>query len=358
MVMSKIVPCSILLIMTRRIGDVLLATPLLRSLKAAWPQANIDLLVFAGTEGVLEGNPDVRTVLTIAERPAWDEHFALLGKIRRRYDLAISGLPGDRPTLYAWIAGKRRIAPVLTDRKSAWKTCLLQQSIPFDDRETHTVTMVLRLADRLGIARQSAVFAPAAALDPAIVPASPFAVLHPYPKFNYKMWSEAGWVALANALSARGVQIVLTGGPDGAEKACCDRIARASSATSLAGRLSLGQTGTLLRQARLFVGPDTAVTHMAAATGIPTLALFGPTNPVKWGPWPAHWNEEASPWSRTGSGRQGNVFLLQGQGDCVPCHHEGCDRHLASFSRCLQEMPAERVIAAAFSFLEPQAGVV
>ena len=62
-------PRRILVIVTRRIGDVLLATPLIRSLKQAWPQAQIEALVFEGTQGVLAGNPDMAAVHTIAERP-------------------------------------------------------------------------------------------------------------------------------------------------------------------------------------------------------------------------------------------------------------------------------------------------
>ena len=53
-------PRTVLVVVTRRIGDVLLATPLIRSLKHAWPDAAIDVLVFAGTQGVLAANPDIR----------------------------------------------------------------------------------------------------------------------------------------------------------------------------------------------------------------------------------------------------------------------------------------------------------
>ena len=59
-IMERYAPPSVLVVVTRRIGDVLLATPVLRSLKAGWPQAAIDVLVFAGTEGFLAGHPDVR----------------------------------------------------------------------------------------------------------------------------------------------------------------------------------------------------------------------------------------------------------------------------------------------------------
>src|SRR4051812_18118036 len=101
-------PARVLVIVTRRIGDVLLTTPFIRSLTRAWPHAEIDVLVFAGTEGVLAANPDIRKVLTIAERPAVIEHLAFAAQIFRRYDLAVSVVPSDRPTVYAWLAAPKR----------------------------------------------------------------------------------------------------------------------------------------------------------------------------------------------------------------------------------------------------------
>lgn len=344
-------PASILLVITRRIGDVLLTTALIRSLHQAWPQARIGVLVFEGTEGVLRGNPDIDHILTIPERPGRRAHFAFIRKLWRRYDLALSAIPGDRPTLYAWAAGKTRVGTLQPKRGTFWKSWLLHRHVAFDDDHTHTVAMALQIGQLLDIPLVTRVVPPMAELPPGLPPKRPFAVLHPYPKFPYKMWNEANWVELAEALQKKELQVLLTGGSDAAEKACCERIASACGATSLAGQLSLGQTGALLRQARLFVGPDTAVTHMAAATGIPTVALFGPTNPVKWGPWPAEWPKLESPWQRVGSARQGNVSLLQGVADCVPCHREGCEQNEAGFSRCLQEIPTTRVLAAVASLL-------
>jgi heptosyltransferase-3 len=117
-------------------------------------------------------------------------------------------------------------------------------------------------------------------------------------------------------------------------------------ALNAAGKLTLGASACLVSRARIFVGPDTAMTHIAAALGTPTVALYGPTNPVKWGPWPRGHAPAANPWRRCGSQQVRNVILLQGSGACVPCHHEGCERNIGSTSDCLQQLPAARVIAA------------
>jgi len=69
-VTTRRAPRSILVVATRRIGDVLLTTPLIRSLARAYPAAAIDVLVYSGTAGALEGNPDCRAVIEIAGRPA------------------------------------------------------------------------------------------------------------------------------------------------------------------------------------------------------------------------------------------------------------------------------------------------
>lgn len=348
-------PRSVLIVVTRRIGDVLLATPLVRSVRRAWPQAAVDALVFAGTEGVIKANPDVRRAITVRERPGTLEHAALLARLARRYDVALSTQHGDRATLYAWIAGRWRAGLLNAAPRERWKRALLQAWVPFDDRDTHTVRMNLALAAALGIepcAEVAVCWSPAeaAAVERRLAPAggAPLAVLHPYPKFSYKMWHRAGWSEVARWLAARGCRVVLSGGPDAQE---VDYVAGLAAGmppgtTNLAGTLSLGEAAYLLSRARCYVGPDTATTHMAAALGVPTVALYGPTDPVKWGPWPRGHAPATNPWRRYGSQAAGRVALVQGAEACVPCLREGCERHVASTADCLLGLPASSVIAA------------
>ena len=360
---NMIAPKNILLIVTRRIGDVLLATPLIRSLKTAWPHAVIDTLVFTGTEGVLTANPDIRHVITVAERPRFIEHVALLGRIARRYDIALSAVPSDRPTLYAWLAGRWRSGLVLDQPKHRWKTWLLQRWVPFDDLNTHTVLMNLALAGTLAIAPCFEVVAASRPGDRAelerLLPfglTERYAVLHVFPKFNYKMWRREAWIETARWLQARGLRVVLSGGGDRAELEYVAAIAHEISGTvNLSGKLTLSLAASLLAHAKIYVGPDTALTHMAAALGVPVVALYGPGNPVKWGPWPAGYAQGTNPWRRHGSQRVNNVVLIQGQAACVPCLREGCDRHIESYSDCLQQLQSANVIAAIADALHLQA---
>src|SRR6201999_120304 len=97
--------------------------------------------------------------------------------------------------------------------------------------------------------------------------------------------------------------------------------------------------------ARPYVGPDTAITHLAAATGVPTVALYGPTDPRLWGPWPVAGLDPL--WNAAGTiQRRGNVWLVQNPLPCLPCQLEGCERRLDSYSRCLDELTGAQVVAA------------
>jgi heptosyltransferase-3 len=354
-------PRTILVVCTRRIGDVLLVTPLVRSLKNRWPDAQIDMLVFRGTGGVLEHNPDIRAVISVAQRARFGERLADARRIWRRYDLACAAMSSDRASFYSWFAGRKRIGLVEPAGKSWFKHLLFNRLAVDRPAQWHTVQSGLSLLPLLDIAPCPQVVAPGVdatgsrRLDALLAPAAgqPLAVLHAYPMYTYKMWHEEGWLALIAWLRAHGYAIALTGGPAPAEVAYVQGLAARAggAAIELAGQLSLGETAETIRRARLFVGPDTSVTHLAAATGTATIALFGPSKPVRWGPWPQGWSAPTSPWARVGSARHDNVYLLQGTGACVPCTLEGCEAHIGSWSDCLLMLDANRVIDAAAQML-------
>ena len=347
---------KIVLLVLRRLGDVLLATPLMRSLRRAYPEATIDALVYSGQEGMLEGNPDCNAVIGVDPYPDRAAYVQLVRRMGRRYDLALTTQANDRSHIYAWLFAKRRVGLVPDMRwSSAWKRVSCSAYAVLDDVNTHTVVQNLVLADLLGIPRDYEVVPPHTEKLPAL-PSEPYAVLHPYPKFNYKQWTREGWQSLIAWLRGRGLRVVLSGGPSPEEKAYSAAVG-SGYALDLTGKLPLAALPALYRKARLFVGPDTSTTHIAAACGVPTLALFGPTNPVKWGPWPAGY-AGSNPYQRRGRPwqRSGNVILLQGVqpadlGRCLPCHLEGCDRRITSFSRCLTEMALDPVTSAAAELL-------
>jgi heptosyltransferase-3 len=355
---------SILVVVTRRIGDVFLTGALLRSLRRAWPKARLDLLVLEGTEGVARTHADVMEIIAVPERASLAINLALIRRLWRNYDLALSTSPSDRPTLYAWAAGRRSVGVMDAGAKHFWKRLLLTQTVPYEPQSIHALVQNLRLADALGIARSHELPVSWSAADEARLrvlfpgyPETRYAVLHAYPKFRYKMWTEEGWRRLAERLSGQGLTVVLSGGPGAEEAAYVEAIFPTGKAgvLNLVGKLAFPGIAALIARAVIYVGPDTATTHLAAATGTPTVALFGPSNPVKWGPWPRVWVEEPSPYAMRGSQVRGNVALVQGDEICVPCLEEGCFRHVQSPSECLRAMTPEKVIGAIEALLREQA---
>jgi heptosyltransferase-3 len=223
------------------------------------------------------------------------------------------------------------------------KRALLTRSVPVQ-RGLHRVEEMLRLADALGIGRVAELVPPKP--EPfERAPAGDYAVIHAAPMFRYKQWTKEGWRALAQKLEADGLRVIATGGPAESERRYLDDIWAGTNVTRLDGRLSWPQLSGLLAQARVYVGPDTSVTHLAAATGCPTVALYGPTDPRLWAPWPAQ--GLASPWQAAGAvQRRGNVSLVQHAFACTPCQLEGCERRLTSYSACLDALAVGRVVEA------------
>jgi len=333
---------KILVVTLRRIGDALLTTPLIRSLRRAWPDASIDALVFSNTVGILKGNPDIDHIIPMAPRPSVWESLALMTQLRKRYDLAISTQSGDRPTAFALIAGRSHAGIFSDDGRigSAWKRWMLHVTAPAV-ANIHRVEQALLLADALGIARVPEVVCPAAASE-RVSPAGDYAVIHSAPMFRYKRWTKDGWRALAAKLRERGLDVVAISAPDPQERAYLDDVWQGVAAVREA---RWPQTVSLLQGARAYVGPDTSVSHLAAATGCPTIVLFGPMDPRLWGPWPVGGLDR--PWAARGTvQRRGNVWVVQNPLPCLPCTFEGCERHIASYSRCLDELTPAQVMVA------------
>lgn len=358
-------PRRILVICIRRLGDVLLSTALVSALAKKWPEARIDFLVNAHAAVTLQGNPDIHTVIVQPERPKFWQVLSLVWRIFRRYELAVCMVGNDRPYLYALMAAPLRVGVVPDGESgSGLKKRVMHRWIPDRFGQVHMVEQYLRVGDLLGLpAGPSDVVPPRpldeSGLDAQLGPAwreSRYAVLHLSAMFRYKAWTASGWRDLIRALVDRGLRVYLTGGKAEHERAFARDMAgqfAAADVRDLSGQLAFAELTPLIRHARMFIGPDTSVTHLAAATGTPTLTLFGPSHPVTWGPWPKGYGRTAtSPWVKIAAlQHQKNVWIVQGIKSCVPCLQEGCERKLDSRSDCLDELPAARVIAVADQIL-------
>ncbi len=366
-------PRRVLVVCLRRLGDVLLCTALIRSLRRAWPQARIEVLVNASSAAALQGNPDIDALIVQPESPRFGDALRLAARILRRYDLAASTLYNDRPFLYGWLASRTLVSvvPPLTEPGAGWKRRLCSAWRLLDGKRVHAVDQYLQLADALEVPRVPEVVPPRPVDASALVAAmgegwdaASYAVIHPSPLYRYKAWTVEGWRALLVHLVGRGLRVRLSGGPSEGERALVARILDGLTAEQraqvddLSGRLPFAALTPLIERCAVFVGPDTSVTHLAAATGAPVVALFGPSHPVAWGPWPQRWSGgAASPWVLKAPLQQaGNVWLVQGEGDCVPCLQEGCERRLDSRADCLDGLAARRVLEVVDAALDGRRG--
>ena len=348
----------VLIIVTRQIGDVLLTTPLLQAVRERWPQARIDVLAFSGTAGMLHGNPDVGRLLEYPARLGWAGLRSLGRRLWRQYDLALVADPGDRAHLLGWIAAPRRSGVIPAHGASNWLKRLVLE---------HVVVSAGDLGSVHVTAERQALIAPwvHGSLPPPRVMPPPArdlppplrdqvrpgaVVVHAPSMWPYKQWPVGHFAQLIAALLAQGRQVVLTGSGGARDQECIASLRGLGQPPDLldaSGRLNFNQLAALLRRAALYIGPDTSVSHLAAATGVPVIAIFGPTNPQRWAPWPANARTQALFAHSAAVQQAGNVTVLQGTQPCVPCGRAGCEDHRQSRSDCLESITPEQVLAQA-----------
>lgn len=359
--MSRPAPASVLVVVTRQIGDVLLTTPLIRRARALWPKARIDVLGFEGTLGMLRGNPDVDECIGTPPHPGLRGSRELASRLWRRYELALVAEVSDRAHLIGWIAARERNGLLRPRHPSNWwKRPMLAHvvTIAGDRGDVHVVQEKLRLLEPWdGAANAAVVPPPAAPLPPDI--ASQLrdrpVVMHVPSMWAYKQWPPERFRAVAAELIARGHQVVLTGAGGERDQQCIAPLRDLGGPPQLldvSGRTDLNQVRTLLERAALYIGPDTSVSHLAAAVGVPTLVVFGPTNPSRWAPWPATAQAPVRFHPRGPVQSVGNTTVVQSVLPCVPCGRAGCEDHQASRSDCLRQITPGEVLAQALALLE------
>ena len=333
-------------------GDVFLSTSVIHALRVRYPNAQLDALVFRGTESGLLSNPELDNVLSIGERTGLKAHFGFIYQNYQRYDVAISLLPGDRPTLYAWLMGKKSYGTIVNCKQSVWKRWVLHSFVEFDGSGCHTLMMyhdiVANLLGKHKIAPQIPERLSAGSGYTSEFNSWRFkdryVVMHLTPKFRYKEWPISRWKELIQTCFDHNIGVILSGLLNESELDMLKQLnADDERVLNLLNRVEIDELVLLIDAAGCYIGTDTAVTHMAAATGSPTIAIFGPSSPLVWGPWPVGHTGDVAPWAQLGSQSSGNVTLIQGPGSCVPCLQEGCDRHVNSESDCLAQLGSEQV---------------
>lgn len=370
---SSLQPKKILFIATRQIGDVLVTTPLISKARELWPKAEFHFLGYRNKLDMLKGNADIAKIIETSDRPKFLEYLSLFLRLFQRYDLAIVTQPSDRAYFYGLIAAQRRLGVLgshpqqdhtqktKSDRQNAWKKAISLHNVEVDYFSQHVVTEKIRLLEGFYKNPEALFENPISvvppigeALNPTITNQlrSPYVVVHPGPLTAYKRWPLTYWQTLITWLVEQGWQVVLSASPAKQDLELNGDILSLLDAGTLeqvidtAGTLSIPQAGTLIRGSALYIGVDTSITHLAAACNIPTIALFGPTPPTNFGPWPNGFVGKQPYQLRARTQTVGYVTVLQGPGECVPCRKAGCDDRADSRSECLDLLEPQQVIAA------------
>jgi ADP-heptose:LPS heptosyltransferase len=293
----------------RGLGDLLVMVPALRALRAALPRADISLI----------GLPSGRAF--VQRYPHYLDHF-----------IEFPGFPGipevpfDAPRFKNWLAsspaqrfdlvlqmhGNGLVINGFVEMLGAPRTAGFylpgfhcpdpERFLPYPSTEPE-LWRLLRLMEFLGISLKGDYLEfPLLAGDwlalAAIKAATPggdgpgssdlvpqqYVVLHPGAFEPARRWPPKRFAQVADALAARGLQVVVTGTGDEMEAAAALVAAAATPVVNLAGRTNLGALAALLSQARMLISNDTGVSHLAAALRVPSVIVFLASDPIRWAP--------------------------------------------------------------------------
>jgi heptosyltransferase-3 len=340
----------VLVVRLRSIGDTVLTTPSLFALRRFLPNTQIDILLEDWVAPVLDGSDLVDRVIAIAGDSKTARARVARELRASRYDVVYNLHGGTTATLLTRATGaKHRVGfehyqyarlhnHVAPSSLAIWRRPSLHSveqqlaligwtGVPVTDRPPTrlavTETSLLSVAEKLRAAGCEDVSA-----------GKPFAVIHPTAAFDTKQWATENFARVAEELTARGLTPIAIVAPK--EKPVVASLREQSSAQVIGlSDLSLPEVTALASRARLFVGNDSGIAHIAAAAGAPCIVVFGSSNVLHWRPWTTRPSE-----------------VVREEMPCQPCHGYFC----AEFEKpeCILRVPVARVVGAIDRILRPQ----
>jgi heptosyltransferase III len=257
----------IAVIRLRSLGDCVLTTPALALLKSHRPDLQIAIVVEDRFAGIFEGNPDVDQILPprASAISAWRPNVAL-------------NLHGGTRSMWLTLASRARVRAGFEHHAyGALYSAKIPraQEILSEERPVHTAEHIASAIFWMGVPRTDI---PRARLYAAKeTSGKSYAVLHPFASKPDKTWPAERFLAVADYLQGAGLETRFLAGPaDDAQPFAAYPIYRNEP---------LQKVQTLLSGAQLFIGNDSGPAHIAAAFGVPSIVLFGPSDPVTWAPW-------------------------------------------------------------------------
>lgn len=357
-------PNNILVIEQEPIGDAIMSTSLLPTMRKAYPDARITVLVGSWAKDVFSNNPNIDEVIVhdcpwafsdyILSRKSLKGHLQYLlsyPKLRRDlkdrgFDLGLD-LRGDfRSILFLiCLAGVKR--GLSFDRSGG--RYLLTQSCAFV-KGRHEIDKKFELLDCLGLDQegQSLSFFPtqndrnrvdSIMSEAGIRDTESVCVIHPGTRRHLKIWPLVNYAEVADFMwTEYETRVVLTGVSHERHMTTgiIDNMQQKNAAVDLCGALRFVETGALIQRANLVVCPDTSIMHLAAAFSTRTIALFGPGDPSHTGP------------------RHENAAVLYKDFPCSPCGQKKCILKHVGDSPCMTAIKVDEAKAAIRQFMTAQ----
>jgi heptosyltransferase I len=326
----------ILAIKLSSLGDLFHALPTVHALKAA-TGATIDWLTQPSFVPLVNCFADVDRVLAFPRHRFIHFLPRFLSELRReRYDLVVdlqgllkSALPAR---LARTVRGAPRVGPSFHREGARW---LYSAVAGPRNKRRHAVDEGLDLLRWLDWPIPPTSF-PLRFPSFPLPPGPPVVAIAPMSRWPTKNWPPEPFADCARRLMNAGVRIALVGGPE--EAGVCADIARrlgpGPDVLNYAGRTTLPELGGLLAECALLLTVDSGPMHIASALGRPVLALFGPTDPTRTGPY----------------GAGARVLWVDGLA-CRPCFSRTCARRDLA---CLRQLYPSRVAEAALDLLRAQ----
>lgn len=264
-------------------------------------------MVFAETLPILHANPDLTFIWPLPRRRQAGRGWRRIGKMLdllrsirgRRYDWVLHLNDQWPGALAAAVSGASLRFSYDMEKRDywLWRKIFPQRLTP--SSAGHMVEQNLAVLGALGVAIDAADARCSMAFDAqdallarqkleAAGVVGNYVLIHPASRWFFKCWEDERFAEVIAALAASGWQVVLTAAPEPKELELVEtlmRLADHPNVVSLAGQLTLPALAATIAGAKLFIGVDSVPMHMAAALGVPMVALFGPTHVHIWRPW-------------------------------------------------------------------------
>ncbi len=346
-------PMRVLFIRPDHIGDMLLATPAIRALKDAQPFAQIHVLAGPWAAPILNSYDEIQQVLTI-RFPGFDRNanrkqpfapYTQLLRVSRQlraigYSAAVI-MRSDHwwGAMLAHVAG----IPEIIGYDLPDVSPFLTRKLPF--QTDHAVRQNLRLVEHwtgkvadsdvnfdLPLLPSDEEFVTEWLSSLNITPSQRLLCIHAGAGTWVKQWDASRWAHVADTLHEQhDLQVIFTG--SSSERALITQITAQAQHTHIneGGVLSLGQLAALYSHSRIVVGCDSGPLHIAAAVKTPTVALFGPANPIEFGQW----------------GDRQKYLILSSTIGCRPCRVLDWGDDAPANHPCMRDISINDVLAAA-----------